>query len=151
MNAAVSTSNRFRVARERAGLSIAETATRAGISEPCVWDLEIHDDELMTVYSPAYLQRFASVLGVAPRELAGTDDRDAPISAGELATAIREHCRVRGITLDEFGDAAGWDVSKSVDTPQVLLNDISIDGIRDICRELGIDWQRFISGLSAAA
>jgi len=151
MNIAASNSARFRAARERAGLSIAETATRTGISEPCVWDLETHDHELMSVYSPADLQRFAGVFQVAPRELVGTEERDAPISADDLASAIREQCRVRSMTLDEFGDAAGWDVSKALDAPQVLLTEISIDGIVDVCRELGLDWQRFISGLSAEA
>jgi transcriptional regulator with XRE-family HTH domain len=151
MNAAVSTSARFRAARERAGLSIAETAARAGVSEPCVWDLEAHDDELMTVYSAAALQRFALAFSVAPCELVGTGERDDPISADKLASMIREHRRMRNITLEQFGEAAGWDVSKAADAPQLLLTDFSLDGIRDICRELGVDWQRFISGLSAAA
>jgi len=151
MNAAVSTSDRFRAAREHAGLSIAETAARTGVSEPSVWDLETHDDELMMVYSPAELQRFALAFSVAPRELVGTEERGDPMSADELASMIRQHCRTRNLTLDEFGDAAGWDVSKAADAPQLLLTDFSLDGIRDICGELGVDWQRFISGLSAAA
>jgi transcriptional regulator with XRE-family HTH domain len=145
---AISTSARFRTARERAGLSIAETAARAGTSEPAVWDLEGNEDELMTAYSAADLQRFAGVLSVAPKELVGTEPSDAPISAGDLASAIREHCRLQGVTADEFGDEVGWDVSEAVGDPQLLLTDFSIDGIHDICRGLGIDWQRFISGLS---
>jgi transcriptional regulator with XRE-family HTH domain len=151
MNAAVSTSARFRAAREKAGLTIAQTAARIGVSEPSVWDLETHDDELMMVYSPAELQRFAWAFSVAPRELVGTKERNDPISADELASAIREHCRVRKMSIDEFGDAAGWDVSKAADAPQLLLSHFSLDGIQDICRELGVDWQRFISRLSAAA
>lgn len=105
----------------------------------------------MTVYSAADLQRFAVAFSVAPRELVGTEQRGDPMSADELATLIYEHCRTRNITLDEFGDAAGWDVSKAANAPQLLLSDFSLDGIRDICRELGVDWQRFVSGLSAAA
>ena len=151
MNAAVSIPDRFRAARERAGLSVAETAARAGVSEPCVWDLESHDDELMTVYSPADLLRFASILHVTPRELVGTEERNNPISADGLASAIREYCRVRNITLEEFGDATGWGVSKAAKAPQLLLSEFSLDGIRDVCRKLGIDWQRFISGLLAGA
>jgi len=150
MNTAVSTSARFRAVRERAGLSIAETAARVGVSEPCVWDLETYDDELMTVCSPADLQRFAGAFSVPPSAIVGTEERDDAISAGELASAIREHCRTRGMTLNDFGDAAGWDVSKAADAPQLLLTDFSLDGIRDICRESGLDWQRFISGLSTA-
>jgi transcriptional regulator with XRE-family HTH domain len=151
MNAAISNPDRFRAARERAGLSIAETAAKAGVSEPRVWDLESYDDELMMTCSPADLQRFAGILSVAPRELVGTEQRGDPISADELASAIREYSRARNRTLDEFGDAAGWDVSKVANAPQLLLSEFPLDGIRDICRELGLDWQRFISGLSAAA
>jgi transcriptional regulator with XRE-family HTH domain len=151
MNSVFSTSTRFRNARERAGLSVAETAARAGVPEACVWDLESYDDELMTAYSAADLRRFAAVLSVAPRELLGTDDRGAPVSPDELALAIRAHCQARGMTSDAFGEAAGWDVSKAVNSPQMLLTDFSIDGVRDICRELGIQWQRIISGLTADA
>ena len=114
-------------------------------------DLETHDDELMTAYTPADLQRFAGVLSVAPRELVGTEKRAVSISVDELASAIREHCRLRGMTLDDFGDTAGWDVSKAADAPQLLSTDFSLDGIRDICRELGLDWERFVSGQLAAA
>jgi transcriptional regulator with XRE-family HTH domain len=149
--APVSIAERFRLARERAGLSMAEVAARADVSEPCVCDLEGFNDELMTAYSAADLQRFAAVLSVAPWELLGTEDGDAPISAGDLGAAVREHCRARGMTLDDFGDAAGWDVSKAADEPQLLLTDFSLDGIRDICREVGVDWQRFIRGLSTSA
>src|SRR4051794_8222545 len=104
MSDVISVPDRFRAARERAGLTIAETAARAGISEPSVWDLESHDDELMTAYSPADLQRFAGILSVAPRELVGGEEHADAISADELASAIRGHCRAGNTTLDEFGD-----------------------------------------------
>jgi transcriptional regulator with XRE-family HTH domain len=147
-SAAKSIAKRFRLARERASLSIAEMAVRAGISEPCIWDLETYDNELMTVYSPADLYRFADILSVAPTELVGTETPDAHLSASELASAICEHCQVRRRTLEEFGHAAGWDICEAVGAPQLLLTDFSIDGIQDICRELDVDWRRFISGLS---
>ena len=43
--------------------------------------LESHNDELMTVYSAADLQRFAVAFSVAPRELVGTEQRGDPMSA----------------------------------------------------------------------
>lgn len=139
---------RFREARERAGLSVAEVAERAGVSDAAVWDLESYDDEMVTACSVADLRRFAGVLSVAPRELLGVEAHDAPVSAAELASAIREHCRVKGITTEEFGDAVGWDVYNVVDEPKVL-DRFNIECIRDVCGALGIDWQRFVSGLSA--
>jgi transcriptional regulator with XRE-family HTH domain len=139
-----STPEHFRAARERAGLSVAEVAVRAGVAEPCIWDVESYEDELTSVYSPAQLRRFAAVLGVRPVDLLGVEPVADPVSHVDLAAMIRGHCQVRGITIDEFGDAAGWEVKEAVDAPERLLHEVSIDGIRDICRELGIDWQRFI-------
>jgi transcriptional regulator with XRE-family HTH domain len=149
MKTTLSTAARFRAARTQAGLSIAQTATRTGVSEASVWDLETYDDELMTTCSPARLLRFAEVFGVAPGELLGTEAHRDPVSASELASLIREHCRTSGISLDAFGDAAGWDVSKAADVPHLLLSDFPLDGIRDICQLLRIDWQRFVSGLTS--
>lgn len=88
---------------------------------------------------------------MAPWELVGIEDCGEPITADELASAIRENCRVRNMTLDEFGDAAGWDVSKAVNTPPLLLAEYSLDGIKEICRELGLDWRPVIRSLSTAA
>jgi len=65
-----------------------------------------------------------------------------------LAALIREHCRSRGITIGQFEDASGWHLAKSLDDPaRFLHDDYSLDGIQDICRELGVDWQRFILSL----
>jgi hypothetical protein len=147
MTSGVSTSARFRTAREQAGLSIAETAKRANVSESSIWDLESQDDELTTVYSPVELQRFAAVLGVRPADLLATAQHSDPISISALASAIHERCRERGMKVEQFADGVGWDVTAAVDAPQLLLTDFSIDGVRDICRELGLDWERFISGL----
>lgn len=62
MSASISIPDRFRAARERAGLSVLEVAALADVSPECVWDLESHDDELMQVYSPAELRHFAVIL-----------------------------------------------------------------------------------------
>ena len=96
MNTAVSTSARFRAVRERAGLSIAETAARVGVSEPCVWDLETYDDDLMTVCSPVDLQRFAGAFSVPPGAIVGTKERDDAISADLTATECFRTTRVGG-------------------------------------------------------
>ena len=94
MPVSVSSSERFRQARERAGLSVDQVAERMGIQPPCVWDIESHGEELSSVYSPAELQRFAQVLGVTPAELLGIESPGEPISAAQLVELVREHCRV---------------------------------------------------------
>ena len=42
---------------------------------------------------------------------------------------------------------AGWYVAESLTAPQKFLQDYTIDGIQDICRELEVDWKRVIIGL----
>jgi transcriptional regulator with XRE-family HTH domain len=144
VNSNISISTRFREYRERAGLSHDEAASMMGISGPCVWDIETHEEEIGSCYSVADVQRFCGVLGIQPRELFGFEAASPSLSAHEIAVLIREHCRSRGITAAQFEDAAGWSVAKSLDEPERFRHDYPIDGIMDICRELGVDWKRFI-------
>jgi hypothetical protein len=138
---------RFREARERVGLSPDEASSRMDISQPALWDIECLDDEL-TIYSPAKIRRFCEVLCIRPRELFGIESQATPLGVADLAALIREHCRSRAITIEQFEDSSGWRVAKSLDDPErCFLDDNSIDGIQDICRELGVDWQRFILSL----
>lgn len=143
----VSHADRFRKFRERAGLTVSELAERTSLSEASVFDLESFDDELNTVYGPSDLTRFAAVLGVSPADLLGIEHADAPVTPDALAAAIRGFCTAGGVTVAAFEDMAGWSVAASLDHPDKFLHEYNIDGIRDICRTLNIDWERFISGL----
>jgi len=87
------------------------------------------------------------VLGIRPSELLGVEITDSAVGADQVAQLIREHCRSRGISIAQFEEAAGWWVAESLDEPQRLLQDYSLDGIQDICHELGVDWQRLILSL----
>jgi transcriptional regulator with XRE-family HTH domain len=137
---------RFREARERVGLSPDEAAARMGISVPSLWDIECMDDEL-TIYSPNEIRGFCQVLGISPRELFAVESVELLITATDLATLIREHCSSRGLAIELFEDASSWYVAKSLGDPERFMHDYGIDGIQDICRELGVDWQRFILSL----
>jgi transcriptional regulator with XRE-family HTH domain len=138
---------RFREARERAGLSPAEAATRMGISTPCVWDIETYDDELESVYSPANIQRFCLVLAISPAELFGIQVASPAITIKDLVTLIRDYCQAGGLNIEQFENAAGWHIAASLDDPECFLHDYTIDGIKHICEELKVDWQRFMLSL----
>ncbi|MBI5817894.1 MAG: helix-turn-helix transcriptional regulator [Verrucomicrobia bacterium] len=144
MNSTVSISTRFREARERAGLSHDEAACMMGISGSHIWDIETHEDEIGSNYSVADVQRFCGVLGIQPRYLFGFEMVSPPLSSNEIAVLVRQHCRLRGITIAQFEEAAGWSVAKSLDDPARFRHDYSIDGIMNICRELEVDWHRFM-------
>lgn len=143
----LSPSKRFRELRERAGLSPDEAAFRMGISTPCVWDIETHEDELASCYSPSEVRRFCEALGVRPGELLGVTTTESAVSARELVEGIRGECRKRHLNLEQFEDMVGWRLSQSMEPPERLLEDMSLDGLQWLCRELGIDWHRVILSL----
>ena len=147
MTSTTSQASRFREIRERAGLTRDEVANTLLISGPSVWDIETHDDELSSCYSPRQVQKLCQVLRVRPTELLGIETTGSPISATELVRLIHEQCRSRGVTLEQFEDAVGWRLSACIEPPEHLLEDITIDGLQWLCRELGLDWQRVILGL----
>jgi transcriptional regulator with XRE-family HTH domain len=147
MTAAKSPATRFREFRERAGLSHDEAACQMGISSSSVWDIESIEDELSSVYSPSEVQRFSQVLGVLPIELFGANISDSPISAVELVRLIHEQCRLRSFSLEQFENTVGWRLNACIQPPEHLLEDLSIDGLQWLCRELEVDWHRVISSL----
>lgn len=133
---------RFRQARERRGLSPEEAAGHCGISSSCIWDIELCEGDLTHCYSPNDIRQFCRVLGIHPVELFGEKISESTVSVDELVERIREECRLRGVTLDQFEDVVGWRLSACMETPEMLLNDLSIDGLQWLCRELRIDWRR---------
>jgi hypothetical protein len=135
---------RFRQARELRGLSPEEVAGQCDISSSCIWDIELCDGDLTNCYSPDEIRRFCRVLGVHPVELFGEKISESTVSADELVERIREECRLRGVTLDQFEDVVGWRLSACMEPPEMLLNDLSIDGLQWLCRELRIDWRRVL-------
>ena len=147
MPATTSPEFRFREFRERAGLSHDEVARQSGISSLSVWDIESCDDEISDCYSPSQVRQFCGVLGVRPGELFGVETTESPVSATELVRLIHEQCRFRGVTLEQFDDIVGWRLSACIEPPARLLEDMTIDGLRWVCREVGIDWQRVMLSL----
>lgn len=147
MPATTPLSNRFRELRERAGLSHDEAARRMGVPSPCIWDIENNDDDLTLGYSPRQVHHFCEVLGSSPRELFDVTTLEAAISATQLVEIIDAECRKRGVTLEQFEDFVGWRLSQSMKPPEQLLEDLSLDGLQWLCRELSIDWHRIILGL----
>jgi transcriptional regulator with XRE-family HTH domain len=132
---------RFREARERLGLSPDEVATRSGVSAADVWEIEGLDGDLTCCYSPKQLRQLCGVLGIHPIELFG-GELSEPVSPEELVRLIHEECRSRGVTLEQFEDSVEWRLSACIEPPKKLLEDMTVDGLQWLCRELRIDWRR---------
>ena len=147
MLATTSPEFRFRRFRERAGLSHDDAARHMGISSPSVWDIESFENELSSCYSPSQVRQFCQVLGIHPSELFAVETVESPVSAAELVRLIREQCLARGVALALFEDAVGWRLSACIEPPERLLEDMTIDGLQWLCRELGVHWHRVVLGL----
>jgi hypothetical protein len=114
------------------------------MSKSGIWDIETQPDELASVYSPREIQQLCQVIRIRPIELFSGPVAESPVSAGELVQRIHAECRSRGITLDQFEDAVGWRLSDCIEPPERLLEDMTIDGLQWLCRELRIDWRRVL-------
>jgi len=121
---------RFQEARERLGLSPDELAARSGVSDAGVWDIEACEGDLTCCYSPSDVRKFCRVLGIRPIELFTDEISEPPVSADELVQLIRAECRSRGVTLEQFEDAVGWRLSACIEPPELLLEDMTVDGLQ---------------------
>ena len=135
---------RFREARERLGLSESELATQSGLFDAATCDIEAREGDLTVCYSPSDLRKFCQVLRIHPVELFGGEISEPVVSADELVRLIHEECRSRGMTLEQFEDAVGWRLSACIEPPQRLLEEMTVDGLQWLCRELRIDWRRVL-------
>jgi len=133
----------FRKARERVGLSHDQVAAQSGleIGSPAIWDIEQCKGDLEN-YSPAEIRKLCRLLGIPPAELFAESRSEPPLSPEELVELIRQECVSRGLTLEQFEDVVGWRLSACIDPPERLLENISIDGLQWLCRELWVDWRR---------
>jgi hypothetical protein len=138
---------RFREFREAASLSHDDVAQQMGISASCIWDIEACENELADCYSPVEVSRFCRGLGIRPGQLFGVEAAGSPVSAVELVGLIHEECRSRHVTLEQFEDAVGWRLSACIEPPSQLLEDMTLEGLQWLCRELRIDWHRVLLGL----
>ena len=138
---------RFREARERLGLSPDELAQRCGLPSPCIWDIEQCEGDLTSCYSPREVRQFCSVLGIRSIALFADEIAETPVSTEELVGRIHDECRSRGITLEQFEEAVGWHLSACMYPPEQLLEQMTIDGLQWLCRELRIDWRRVLLSL----
>jgi len=144
MPEATSASERLRQLRERAGLTLEEAAKRMKVSP---WHIETNDAELTCLYSPSDIRRFCAVLGARPSEVFGVTTIEPAVSASELVQRIHDECRRRGVTLEQFEDAVGWRLSQCMVPPERLFENMTLDGLQWLCRELEIDWHRVMLNL----
>ena len=133
---------RFREARERVGLSQEEVAVESGFPQANIWDIESFEGDLTANYTPRQLQNFCRVLRIHPADLFGKKLTLSSVSPDELVRLIFEELFMRSISLEQFEDIVGWHLRECMNPPERLLEDLTIDGLKWLCRELRLDWRR---------
>jgi len=134
------------VAKDRAGLSVPELAAAIGINEAWCWDLLAFEGELTHNISLREFLNAASALHVSPLSLLTEAVTPAVErrSFEELAQRVSKFCAERGITADQFGELAGWDVQNFLNTPSSAFDDWCLDSLRDVCSTLSLHWPDFL-------
>ena len=137
------------VARERADLSVPALAAAIGITEPWCWDLLSYEDELASTLSLREFLRAASALHASPLSLLPNPVAPAgqQHSFAQLAERIARFCSERGITTEQFGDLAGWDVEGFLVAPDTALDAWRLECLQDVCSALGFHWPDFLPAL----
>ena len=137
-------------AREKKGWSIDDAATQmsaTGItSRNNYYDIEQFDDEMTGNCSLNNISRICNLLNIHPRDLF-CGEMLSQLTLEEVIAKIKEHCAKNKISVSQFEDAAGWRVESCLSNPNAALEEWNLDCLKDVCRELQIDWQRVVSSL----
>ncbi|MEJ0091277.1 MAG: helix-turn-helix transcriptional regulator [Limisphaerales bacterium] len=141
---------KLKQARERKGWSIHEAATQiegASItSRNSYYDIEQCDGEITSNCSLSEISRICNLLNIRPRDLF-CDKTSPELTIEEVVAKINEHCAKNKIPISQFEDTIGWRVESCLSNPKTALEEWNFDCLKDICEELGIDWQQVISNL----
>jgi hypothetical protein len=125
----------------RSGKKPEEIARQVGISLPSYYDLEDCDD-LYNAISLGNIVAISRYLDVQPRVLftgAEESNKARRISQWDLAERIKAYLRQEAMSQAAFEAKVGWELGGFLDQPDVISN-WNVDCLRDICRELGLDW-----------
>jgi hypothetical protein len=138
------------IAFERSGLSVAQLSKALGINDSWTHDLLGCEDEINTLNLRQAL-RLAELLDVPFLSLLPiqADAKRSSRSFQDLADCIRGFCVESQLTVEQFGDEAGWEIEEFLDSPDTALEDWNIDWLVDVCAVLGLHWPDFLPDQSS--
>jgi transcriptional regulator with XRE-family HTH domain len=136
-------SERLRRSLKRAGISESALRESTGLSEETIDDI-LYDDHEFCMYISIYQALMVSkVLGIDPLEIVCEipcqRSQNNQISFNELMSKVREYIGQSKMSLHEFEDYAGWDISEALADPELMWG-YNLDALRDICTAADIDW-----------
>lgn len=130
---------RLEAIRKRLGLEPFDVASSSGISLAAYNDLEWHND-LNDCIALADLKRLCSALNARMSDLfseAGSPQEH--ITFEEIKRKVQDHLTTHHLELSIFEDNIGWELTEFMENPEAAWR-WNINGLRDLCSALGIDW-----------
>jgi DNA-binding XRE family transcriptional regulator len=141
---------KLRQAREKKGWSIHEAATEVAaalnMSRENYYDIEMHEDDLTYCYSLSEICTICILFDIHPKNLFSTENVP-PLTIEAVVGKIKDYCVQTGISIEQFEDKAGWRVNSCLSNPKTALDEWNWDCLRDVCRELQVDWRAVVSSL----
>jgi DNA-binding XRE family transcriptional regulator len=136
-----SDAERIKGLRERTGKSSNEIAAIAGLGEMEYFDLESHDDELVTVPSLAKIRRLAEALGVPTSTLFCDDPNSVHghTSYAELVSLVMARLAA-GISREALEEEIGWDLDAFLESEQRALSEYGVEFLQALCPCVGAEW-----------
>jgi len=141
-----SPSERIREARERLGLSPHAVAQGAGLNYDWYFDVEHDDGEVTSNLSLDSLIAIAAALWLTPLGILEGPDFPQPaerVSLAELAELAMRRMEETELPLEAFSERVGWEMAPVFADPESIRG-YTVDALRDICREVGVDWHAAI-------
>lgn len=134
-------SDRLKQHRKQANFSIQQMAEAMDLSYQSYVQLEESDLEIFMVLSINDYLKLCTLLGILPSDLFSQ-----PIRANLFSDLIKSYIKGQKITLLDFENEVGWEMSEILNTPTHLLN-YHIPALMDICHELDLSWVAVLEGL----
>jgi transcriptional regulator with XRE-family HTH domain len=133
--------DRIRAARERLGMMPKEVASAMGLSSAWYDHLELVPGEVFSNVSLAHLKALGQTLGLEPATILAGDGAPYPQRRPfeDVVDGLRRQMESAHIDADTLGERLGWDIRALLADPEQLWN-FNVDGLRDVCEGVGIDW-----------
>jgi transcriptional regulator with XRE-family HTH domain len=136
----------IRQARERAGMSAAEFASRVGLTSPEYFDVEAHPDEFITVIAMGEARALCKELDLRLVDVVASEPLDADFSLGQESTRgtlprsafLRQRRESLGISIAELAFAIGFEevTVEEIERDERHLDSLPIAVVAEISRKL---------------
>jgi hypothetical protein len=112
-----------------------------GLSVPWYYHREESPDEVFSNLSLLHLKALGQTLALEPATILVGDGAQPAQRRPfrDVVDALQRRMDSEHLDADTLGDRLGWDIRALLADPEDLWN-FNVDGLRDVCEGVGIDW-----------